>query len=1096
MHSHQVSHCLPPNAIEILEDRKPPGRFLPDSLVALPYSDNLAIGAGNREGADSTRSQIQKHMEGLGFRVHEVEAASTWATNLGFCIDGLSGKVSPTLRKSWEIKRAISQLRRRPKITGQQLEKFLGHCTFQLLGCRPLLSLFRSCYSFVQRNYLRTTRLWHSAVRELLMLDGTILHAYSCMRDDWSPNVHAVDSSLAGYGIMEGSFSTGLIGSIGQFNERWRFHKSFSQCKTARERALEHLDPFETVLPIDVPALVWNTARDFPEVPSHMLDLSFWKEVIAGRWKFSESIHVLEARVLLLAVKRLARSLNSRNARHLILSDNMSVTLAISKGRASDFALLSICRKIAAYSVACRFRIRVRWIPSELNIADAPSRRFMTPALLEHEARIQQFRRQKSWRLANRRKAPLPEFPEWPENGEAKTGGNRVQCAEATEKQSATELHRDLKRIQERKQFHTETSNSPRQQAIHTLQAPETGIDTAGLQENQRQQPPERRATATSPSCCGPVGFYSEGSSAKTDSACQISASHRSPGRPPDQPEESLAQQSWHDFPADSYCPPSCPTEIPSTSCSFSLVGERGQRAPSHHSSNRQGDGRIFRPPLFPGHRSGSRRADPRCREVLPAKGSGVSRLSHGAVRIPKVSSNACSHRGALGVGVRVSGNVAFLEMQGDSNIHLPDLQHVHETNRSFESESGGCGAAFSRPRSHTIGQDGVQCVPILAKFDNQDRGPGPLCLTKPCRCQSNSRSPATDEGKAPLRLPLHDFTPEYDEEPACCEPFAGVAERGHRPLPDASWRCVPRRIARAPDFSRDRREGGMASPKERPQIQKACEDAAPLAEFRQCSTAVLQPMPDQHPEHDRDHAASASPPCPTEKICLELFSGSGRLSRAVRAQGSIAEEWDHNFGDQFDLLRPKVQQKLVCLLKSRKVGFVWFGIPCTSVTRARRPGGGGPPPLRSNKYLWGFPDLKGANLEKVQQANKLFKFVFKIIRLLHRSKIPFVVENPLTSMLWKFPVVHSLLKTSETAVVDFCQFGTPWRKRTKLVGTLPGLESLSETCHGKVCSRTGLTHIILQGRDPTGVFFTKRAEPYPKPLCRAIATKIHAVLN
>ena len=90
--------------------------------------------------------------------------------------------------------------------------------------------------------------------------------------------------------------------------------------------------------------------------------------------------------MVLLAVKRLSRILGARNHRHLILCDNMAVVLAISKGLASDFGLLTICRKITAYFIACNFKIRVRWIASEVNIADGPSRRHMTPLLLDHDA--------------------------------------------------------------------------------------------------------------------------------------------------------------------------------------------------------------------------------------------------------------------------------------------------------------------------------------------------------------------------------------------------------------------------------------------------------------------------------------------------------------------------------------------------------------------------------------------------------------------------------------------------------------------------------------------------------------------------------------
>ena len=77
--------------------------------------------------------------------------------------------------------------------------------------------------------------------------------------------------------------------------------------------------------------------------------------------------------------------------------------------------------------------------------------------------------------------------------------------------------------------------------------------------------------------------------------------------------------------------------------------------------------------------------------------------------------------------------------------------------------------------------------------------------------------------------------------------------------------------------------------------------------------------------------------------------------------------------------------------------------------------------------------------------------------------------------------------------MVDYCQFGERWRKRTKVLTTLPNASSVSRVCRGKVCSRTKLPHFLLEGRDPQGVFWTKRAEPYPFSFCRAIANAVAA---
>ena len=59
---------------------------------------------------------------------------------------------------------------------------------------------------------------------------------------------------------------------------------------------------------------------------------------------------------------------------HLILGDAMAVVLALTKGRSSALVLLSICRQRCAFSLAADVYAHLRWVPSQENSADDPSR--------------------------------------------------------------------------------------------------------------------------------------------------------------------------------------------------------------------------------------------------------------------------------------------------------------------------------------------------------------------------------------------------------------------------------------------------------------------------------------------------------------------------------------------------------------------------------------------------------------------------------------------------------------------------------------------------------------------------------------------------
>eukprot|EP00974_Lingulodinium_polyedra_P117156 11162107-Lingulodinium_polyedra.AAC.1 len=160
-------------------------------------------------------------------------------------------------------------------------------------------------------------------------------------------------------------------------------------------------------------------------------------------------------------------------------------------------------------------------------------------------------------------------------------------------------------------------------------------------------------------------------------------------------------------------------------------------------------------------------------------------------------------------------------------------------------------------------------------------------------------------------------------------------------------------------------------------------------------------------------------------------------------------------------------------------------------MSRARnRPGG--PPALRSPEFPTGLPSLRGKNASKVADGNALCKFSVQLLRMCARLGIPCIMENPSTSWLWQQPCVLAAcaLPGARTISVDFCACGTPWRKRTTLLGFNVDLTSLQCLhCRGRgVCSFSRQPHQQLLGQNNCGQFWTKVAEPYPRMLCRALA--------
>ena len=80
-------------------------------------------------------------------------------------------------------------------------------------------------------------------------------------------------------------------------------------------------------------------------------------------------------------MKHLLRSHHSFNKRHLILSDSISAVCALDRGRGRSFKMRRVTQQIGALILASNTSFSYRWIPSEWNPADGPSRGSRFPSV-------------------------------------------------------------------------------------------------------------------------------------------------------------------------------------------------------------------------------------------------------------------------------------------------------------------------------------------------------------------------------------------------------------------------------------------------------------------------------------------------------------------------------------------------------------------------------------------------------------------------------------------------------------------------------------------------------------------------------------------
>ena len=166
----------------------------------------------------------------------------------------------------------------------------------------------------------------------------------------------------------------------------------------------------------------------------------------------------------------------------------------------------------------------------------------------------------------------------------------------------------------------------------------------------------------------------------------------------------------------------------------------------------------------------------------------------------------------------------------------------------------------------------------------------------------------------------------------------------------------------------------------------------------------------------------------------------------------------------------------------------------CSSWSRARHgPIGSSWGPIRSKQHILGLPNLLPRDLVKVKLGNLQMYKTADIIRCCIKFGVPCMLENPINSMLFQaFPIAKLLKhKSCSSVTFDQCQFGTRWRKRTRLaMWNCSDCSSLDRRCSGSAisCSASGKLHILLQGSNPDGILWTKIAQEYPAKLNYCVA--------
>ena len=423
-----------------------------------------------------------------------------------------------------------------------------------------------------------------------------------------------------------------------------------------------------------------------------------------------------------------------------------------------------------------------------------------------------------------------------------------------------------------------------------------------------------------------------------------------------------------------------------------------------------------------------------------------------------------------------------------------PDVESLQPSGRIVETyPSRNCGP--KSPVQQVVSPVVCKLQPRRAKPAVQDRRSGRECVDRPTVPSLARSNPSTCEKSKISISPLFPFQHGQGGK--------GVQQSRRRVwipqawhsvfVPSASWQCKHRHVDQHEIYRSSHETGQVEKPVLTPSLRTGWSNSTSVQPTQQgrsgCSYQCRKAASKYHGSLRRLLKE------PRRSIFLELFSGSGRVSKALKARHvsrlSVCEI-DIKLDPLHDLCKKSLQSFILWLIHCDKIAGVWLGTPCTSWSRARRNDGRGPPPLRSNEALWGLPGLSDQDQERVREGNALARFSLRVFDICHRFGIPVGLENPATSRLWLVPQMQRLLDQPnvQLSVTDYCQDGMAWRKRTKVLSTHVDFRSVPRLCMGKhgFCSRTHHKHVQLSGTCGKG-FLTRVAQPYPRNFCRRVAT-------
>ena len=259
---------------------------------------------------------------------------------------------APLVDRYAEIHAEVRDLLRRGWARPRQVERLVGRITSRMLLLRLTLSVFDAVYAFARKVGDRHARLWPAVAAELEHACALLplMRADACRRT--APVLVQCDACNTGDAVV------------------YTEHVPLSDLRREALRPRTRIrDPSDE----------WSVQQALACGFVAPTDPEFFKVGVRYRYPRGSSsrarhINAKKLGVVEKAARWATRRPELRGRRLVVQIDSAVAAGALRKGRSSKRALKGIARRLAAVCIAERLELVARWVPTDRNMADRPSR--------------------------------------------------------------------------------------------------------------------------------------------------------------------------------------------------------------------------------------------------------------------------------------------------------------------------------------------------------------------------------------------------------------------------------------------------------------------------------------------------------------------------------------------------------------------------------------------------------------------------------------------------------------------------------------------------------------------------------------------------